>query len=638
MEESRSILREYWGYDEFRPPQEEIIDSVLKGRDTVALLPTGGGKSICFQIPALIFPGKTVIISPLIALMQDQVDNLMQRGIIAKSLNSNLDYHQIDNILDRFVYGDLKMLYISPERIATELFSKRIEKAKLSLIAVDEAHCISQWGYDFRPSYFNIPMLREIHPDVPILALTATATPKVIDDIREKLVLKNPAIFKKSFARDNLSLTVINTDDKGTELLRILSRVKGCTIIYVRNRRETIETAQWLTQHGHTVVSYHGGMERGLRDRNQQSWMNNKARIIVSTNAFGMGIDKPDVRLVVHMDVPPSLEEYFQEAGRAGRDGKESWAVMVLDEGDIAAAQNNLEEQFPSMEAIGGVYDRLCRYYRVAYGSGLMESYDFNIIEFAEYLNKPVKKVFHTLSILEKEGWIAFSEAFREPSRVLVLADAEELEFLNAGDSMKKSVLVHLLRKYEGLFIDYTKIDETRVAQEMKIDELQLIHYLHILRSENIIDYQPRSSKPQVTFTRERPQPESFSIDKKSYQLRKKLASDRLKAMIAYVSQEERCRQTEVIAYFGEKGSLPCEKCDICQGLSETSLTADQLKKVLEHLIGVAAAGPVNIKAYAGLYPFNKRRRIIRALKEFEAEGLIAIDNAGSIKTKTNDR
>ncbi len=634
MEESRSILRQYWGYDDFRSPQKEIIQSVLQGRDTIALLPTGGGKSICYQIPALMLPGKTIIISPLIALMQDQVDNLMQRGIIAKSLNSNLDYRQIDSILDRFVYGDLRLLYISPERIATELFSKRIQNAKLSLIAVDEAHCISQWGYDFRPAYFNIPRLREIHPDVPVMALTATATPKVLDDIREKLLLKSPVIFKKSFARDNLSLTVVNTDDKAGELLRILSRVRGCTIIYVRNRRETIETAQWLTQHGHSVVSYHGGMERGLRDRNQQAWMNNKARIIVCTNAFGMGIDKADVRLVVHMDVPPSLEEYYQEAGRAGRDGKDSWAVMVLDEGDISAAQSNLEEQFPSIESIAGVYDRLCRYFRVAYGSGPMESYDFNIIEFSEYLGKPVKTVFHTLSILEKEGWIAFSEAFREPSKVLVLADAEMLEFIGSGDSLKKNVLVHLLRKYEGLFMDYTKIDETRVAQEMKIDEPQLIHYLHILRSENIIDYQPRSSKPQVTFIQERPQPESFSIDRKAYQLRKKLASDRLKAMVTYVTQEEKCRQSVVIEYFGENGSKPCEKCDICQGRSETTLSPEQLRKVLDHLLGTIEAGRTNIKAYANLYPFNKRRRIIRALRQFEAEGQISIDNAGIINKK----
>lgn len=576
-------------------------------------------------------PGKTIVISPLIALMQDQVDNLMQRGIIAKSLNSNLDFRQIDNILDRFVYGDLKILYISPERIKTELFTRRIIHAKLSLIAVDEAHCISQWGYDFRPAYFDIPLLQEIHPKVPMMALTATATPRVLDDIGEKLQLRTPVVFRKSFSRDNLSLTVMHTDDKQGELLRIISRVKGCTIIYVRNRRETIETAQWLSQHGYSVASYHGGMERGQREKNQQAWMTNKARIIVSTNAFGMGIDKADVRLVVHLDIPPSLEEYYQEAGRAGRDGKDSWAVMLTDEVDVATARKNLEDQFPALDVISGVYDRLCRYYKVAYGSGLMENFDFNIIEFSEYLNKPVKKVFHILDILEKEGWIAFSEAFREPSRVLVLANAEDLEFLGLANSIKKDVLVHLLRKYEGLFMDFVKIDESRIAQEMRIDEAGLIHYLHILRAEGIIDYQQRASRPQVTFMKERPQEDSFYIDRKSYQLRKKLASDRLEAIIKYVSQEHSCRQSIIVEYFGEKNYKLCGICDICQGLSDTSLSTDQLAKVTEHLKEVLSKGPVYLKAYANLYPFNKRRRIIRALRDFEAEGIISVDNSGLI-------
>ena len=630
MEESRSILKEYWGYDEFRPPQDQIIDAVIHKKDTIALLPTGGGKSICFQIPAMMFPGKTLVISPLIALMQDQVENLFVRGIIAKSLHSNLHYKEIDKILDNFMLGDLKILYISPERISSDVFIQRITKTKLSLIAVDEAHCISQWGYDFRPSYFNIPLLRDIHPSVPIIALTATATPKVLADIAEKLKLKTPAVFKKSFARDNLGLCVMHTDNKKQELIQILSRIKGSSIIYVRNRKETIEIAQWLTQYGITCATYHGGMEKSLREKNQQIWMSNQVRLMVSTNAFGMGIDKPDVKLVIHLDVAPSIEEYYQEAGRAGRDGKESYGVTLVDAADLEAARSGLNDQFPSLEIITSVYDRLCRYHKVAYGSGMMESYDFHILDFAEYVALPVKKVFHILNILEKEGWVTFSDAFKEPSRLMILADQEELEFLHRNPSLKSKILVHLLRKYEGLFLDPVKIDEPRVAQEMNIEELQLAHYLHIMKSEGIIAYYPRASEPQITFTRERPTQDSFYIDKKSYLQRKKMAEDRLNGMTSYLQNEQKCRQKLIIEYFGEKGQ-DCGKCDICLGASETTISKDQIRKVLEHLSNILLQNTIDVKTYASIYPFNKRRRIIRVIKDFESEGLIRVDNLGNI-------
>ncbi len=630
MEESKLILKKFWGYDEFRPPQHQIINSVLQGRDTIALLPTGGGKSVCFQIPALMLPGKTLIISPLIALMQDQVDQLTLRNIKAKALNSNLSFKEIDVILDNFMFGDLKLLYISPERIKSEVFSLRLAKAKISLIAIDEAHCISQWGYDFRPAYFNIPLLREIHPGTPMIALTATATDKVLIDISEKLQLKNPAVFRKSFSRENLSLTVINSGNKLHEILQILDRVKGSSIIYVRNRKETIEVAQWLNQHGFSCVSYHGGMERSVREKNQQAWMTNRVRLMVSTNAFGMGIDKPDVRLVIHMDVAPSLEEYYQEAGRAGRDGKESFAVTIIDDTDITVADNNFNDQFPSIEIITSVYDRLCRYLKVAYGSGMLETYDFHITDFADYLNIPVKKVYHILNILEKEGWIAFSDAFKEPSKLMILASQEDLEYLENERGLKTTIIVHLLRKYEGLFSDPVKIDETKVAAELKLDEAKLIYYLNIMKSEGLIFYQPRASEPQVTFLQARPGQDSFSIDKKSYQLRKKMAAERLKAMILYLRQENKCRQLSIIEYFGEKGKS-CGKCDICNGVSETILTEDQISKVYDHLHTTILQQGIDIRKYVSLYPFNKRKRIIRAIKDFEAEGRIKVDNSGTI-------
>jgi ATP-dependent DNA helicase RecQ len=635
LEESNAILKQYWGYDEFRPPQDLIIESVLQQNDTIALLPTGGGKSVCFQVPALIFSGKTLVISPLIALMQDQVDTLISKGIKAKSLNASLSYKEIDVVLDNFVYGDLKILYISPERISSELFSIRLAKAKLSLIAVDEAHCISQWGYDFRPSYFNIPKLREIHPKVPIIALTATATPKVLNDITEKLALRSPSIFRKSFSRDNLGLTVINSESKRSDVLQLLSFVKGCTIIYVRNRKQTIEVAQWLTEHGMSCASYHGGMERSVRERNQQLWMTNRVRVMVATNAFGMGIDKSDVRLVVHIDVAPSIEEYYQEAGRAGRDGKNAYGVTIIDETDIADVKVNFEDQFPPLEFILNIYDRLCRYYKLAYGSGIDERFDFNLIEFCEYLVMPVKKIYHTLNIIEKEGWICFTEAFKEPSRIMIVTDHTNLYFHDQSANVKNDIVTHLLRKYEGLFVDPVKIDETKIAKELNLEEVQLIHYLNLLKAEGVISYHPRASKPQIVFLKPRPEPNDFYIDHKSYLLRKKMASDRLDAMIVFLRNEEKCRQIVVVEYFGEKNQKPCGKCDICLGASTETLTSEQISQVLDHVSKVVVQNTISVKKYIGLYPFNKRKRILKALKQFESEGFINIDNLGNITKKS---
>ncbi|MGB4957947.1 MAG: ATP-dependent DNA helicase RecQ [Saprospiraceae bacterium] len=630
MEDSKTILKQYWGYDDFRHPQEQIIAAILSKKDTVALLPTGGGKSICFQIPALMLPGKTLVISPLIALMQDQVDQLFARGIIAKSLNAHMRYREIDAILDSFVYGDLKLLYVSPERLRSELFMTRIAKSPLSLIAVDEAHCISQWGYDFRPAYFDIPKLREIHPHVPIVALTATATKKVLEDISVRLEMKNEVVFQKSFARDNLGLIVIHTEDKRRELLQILSRVKGCGIIYVRNRKETIDISLWLSQHGVVCATYHGGMDKSQREKNQLLWVTNRVRMIISTNAFGMGIDKSDVRLVIHLDIAPSLEEYYQEAGRAGRDGQEAYAISLIDDGDFAAANTHFSDQFPSIEIITSVYDRLCRYHKVAYGSGQLESYDFNLMAFAEYVSLSAKKVYHILNVLEKEGWIAFSDAFKEPSRVMMLADQEALEIMHRTPSLNTKIIIHLLRKYEGLFIDPVKVDETRIAKELKIEQIQLVHHLNILKSEGVIAYYPRASEPQITFMMPRPTIDDFYIDKKSYLQRKKMAEDRLRAVISYMNDDGVCRQKSIIEYFGQKGK-DCGTCDVCLGASVNTITEEQLTKIYTHLQEVVSNAPINIKLYVSIYPFNKRKRILRALKEFASEGLIYINDSGYI-------
>lgn len=633
MKSSLSLLKQYWGHEAFRSPQEEIIDSVLDKKDTIALLPTGGGKSICYQIPSLIFKGKTIVVSPLIALMQDQVNNLFSRGILAKTINSGMHYKEMEAILENFALGDLNLLYISPERIASDVFMSKISKIHLDLIAVDESHCISQWGYDFRPSYFNIPQLREQHPEATMMALTATATPQVLQDISEKLELKSPAIFKKSFARDNLSLSVIYGEDKYSELLRIISKVKGSSIVYVRNRRQTMEIGRWLTQHGISATSYHGGMDKSLRDKNQTAWMNNNVRTIVCTNAFGMGIDKPDVRLVVHLDLAPSLEEYFQEAGRAGRDGKPAYAVILAGDSDIADATINFNDKFPSLEIIASTYDRLSRYYKIAYGYGMMETHDFDLQELSEYLDLPAKKLYHIITVLEKEGWVATSDAFKNPSQILILANTQDLSYIQRTNGEKSDLIIHLLRKYEGLFIDYVKIDETRVAHKLRIPEPKVVSLLNILKAEGFLDYKPRTSVPQITFTRERPVQEHFSIDRKSYKQRKKMAEDRLNAMIKYLKNEEICRQKFIVNYFGEKGT-ECGKCDICLGSPSQKFSSEELNKILEHISKVAKSHSISIKEYVSLYPFNKRKRVINAIKNLESERYISIDNAGIIKPK----
>jgi ATP-dependent DNA helicase RecQ len=630
LNDAAAILKRYWGFDEFRSPQDAIIESVLNRKDTIALLPTGGGKSLCYQLPAMMMEGKTIVVSPLIALMQDQVNALLQKGIKARTLNATMSTREIDFLLDNFVYGDLKILYISPERLNSEMFMVRCAKAKVSLIAVDEAHCISQWGYDFRPSYLEIFRLRTLHPNTPMIALTATATPAVIADISEKLELKNPAVFKKSFRRDNLSFAVIRTEDKFGDLLHLVEKVKGCAVIYVRNRKETQLLCAHLIKHGITATFYHGGMDKQSRDANQSTWMKNQVRIMVSTNAFGMGIDKPDVRLVVHLDVAPGPEEYYQEAGRAGRDGRPAYAVTVIDEKDILDAENQLKEQFPPKELIAKVYDLICRYFKIPYGSGLHDQYEFIISDFARFSELPAKQIFHILTILEKEGWILMNEGLRSPTRIMIICHHSELQFTDSRATEKSAFITHLLRKYEGLFTDFVKIDETVLARELGTDITQIQLWLRLLRSEAVLDVQERVTGPQIIFLSDRPEIRSFSMDTKRYKLRQKMATERLHAMVRYLDNEEECRQKLLLNYFAENTDS-CGKCDVCRGTFNTNLTEDQLNQLINHLKTVSLTGAYSIKSYAALYPYNIRLRIVKALKLLETEHRLQINDKGLI-------
>ncbi|MBK8620188.1 MAG: RecQ family ATP-dependent DNA helicase [Saprospiraceae bacterium] len=625
-------LQKYWGFSTFRPPQDQIIKNVLNKKDTVALLPTGGGKSLCYQLPALLFSGKTIVITPLIALMEDQVFHLKNRGIPAQCIHSHMTYRQIDGVLDNFVFGDTKILYISPERIDTDIFRERYLRVKVDLIAIDEAHCISQWGYDFRPSYFLIPKLREWKPGVVFLALTATATHEVEKDIIEKLSLKVPSVFRKSYQRNNISFFAIETNDKWTEMTRILQKINACGIIYVRNRKETLELSHWLSNRKITALPYHGGMDKIQRSEHQNAWMENKVRYMVATNAFGMGIDKPDVRVVIHLDIPASLEEYYQEAGRAGRDGNESWAIMIYDEGDLSAAKQKWEEQYPDISVLADIYDQLCRFFKIAYGSGVGETYDFSIQDFSNNIKIPSRKVFFALQILEKEGWFQLSEGFREPTKVMITCSHQELKEPGFIPTSWENIIVYLLRRYEGLFVQPVKIDEPALAKAMEISMEELTETLKQMEIRQIIRVSFAKTSPYLIFLKERPQKEHFYIDKKNYEALKIRAFNRLKSMIDYTESQEHCRQKMILDYFDEEMD-DCGKCDICRfkkASSDTSAIIPQIKTILTESTQKYIL--LTIKDVMFLFPYNKRKLVRLALQQLESERMVEVDNAGKIK------
>lgn len=573
MTDIHQILKQYWGYEQFRPLQEDIIKAVLVKKEVLALLPTGGGKSICFQVPALAMEGICLVVSPLIALMKDQVEQLQKRGILAKAIFSGMTPREIDLTLDACVYGKVKFLYISPERLKTEIFKVRAKKMKISLLAIDEAHCISQWGYDFRPPYLEIAEFRKIFPTVPCIALTATATKEVKIDIQEKLQFdrKNTLVFQKSFARPNLSYSCLYEENKENRLLKILQNVKGSAVVYVQNRRKAKNVADFLIKNKISADFYHAGLSHEERNSKQENWIKNRIRVIVATNAFGMGIDKPDVRVVVHLDLPTSLEAYYQEAGRAGRDEKKAYGVILYNQADVEDLKGKTKQAFPTIEVIKNVYQRLANYYKMAVGSGEMSSFDFDLEDFVRSFPKTDNSSFDYLTIyyalkeLENQGFILLNEAVNKPSQIVFLVDNTQLyEFQIANASLDFFIKL-LLRMYGGeLFSNYTKISEKMIAKKINTDEQTVVNHLLFLRKSNIIDYSPRKEKPQLIFLKPRYNAPDLPFDGKSYQARQAREEAKINAMLHYVRHEKRCRTQLLLEYFDEISDQTCGVCDIC--------------------------------------------------------------------------
>lgn len=557
------ILKTYWGYDVFRPLQEEIVQSVLDGNDTLALLPTGGGKSVCFQVPAMLMDGICIVVSPLVALMKDQVENLKDKGIEAVAIYAGMGKREIDILLDNCIYGKIKFLYLSPERLLSELVRTRISYMNVNLIAIDEAHCISQWGYDFRPPYLKVKELRDILPKVPILALTATATPEVRLDIVDKLTLKKPNIFVKSFGRKNLSYVVFNLDDKHKKLIDIVTNVKGCGLIYVRNRRETAEIASFLQRNNVSADFYHAGLEKDLRFKKQEDWKTNKTRIIVATNAFGMGIDKADVRFVVHLDLPESLEAYYQEAGRAGRDEQKAFAVLLTNKADQQILTTKYENSFPSVAEIKKVYHYLGSYYQIAYGVGEGLNFGFDIADFCNRFKLPVIKTMAALKFLERDGYITLSENIFLPSRLMFTATHEEIYRFQIENSHFDALIKTIQRSYGGAFDNFIKIAESDIASRLKISYAAVVEALNRLQTHGLATYIPQTDQPQLQFVVQRADMQHLDIDAKFIGLRKDVQAKQIQSVLSYAAKNE-CRSQQMLHYLGEKEAAKCGACDVC--------------------------------------------------------------------------
>lgn len=610
MDVYHEILAKYWGYTTFRPLQEEIIHSVAAGKDTLGLMPTGGGKSITFQVPALAKEGICIVVTPLIALMKDQVENLRRVGIKATAVYSGMTRQEIITQLENCIFGGYKFLYVSPERLATELFQAKLQAMNVCLLVVDESHCISQWGYDFRPSYLNIAEIRDLLADVPVLALTATATPDVVSDIQERLLFKTKNVFQKSFRRENLSYVVRQTDDKIHALIQILQKVPGCAIVYVRNRKRTKEIALALQNAGISADYFHAGLNRAEKDLRQNRWKNDECRVIVSTNAFGMGIDKPDVRIVVHIDMPGSLEEYYQEAGRAGRDEKTAYAVALCAGTDSAKLKKRLADEFPDKEFIYRVYEALGNYFQIAVGYGLDTVHDFSITDFCHVFKFSIIQAHHALKILALSGYIEYTEEIDNASRLVFRVTRDDLYKYQNQSKKTDDIVQAILRSYTGLFSDYVYIDETLIATRSGSTPQEVYDTLTGLSKYKILQYIPHKKTPLIIYTQSREEQRYLRIPRKAYEERKERLEKRIEKVLEYITEKYICRSRMLLTYFGEKGTKDCGTCDVCRSSKEAVLTDHDFTQIRQLLAEMVSEEPQTVSDIIAQLPYPEPKSI----------------------------
>lgn len=619
MQASKEILLKYWKYDTFRPLQENIINSVLAGNDTLAILPTGGGKSICFQVPAMQMEGVCIVITPLIALMKDQVEQLKKRGIKAAAIYSGMHRTEIDYTLDNFVYGDYKFLYVSPERLLTEIMQERTKRMKVCLLAIDEAHCISQWGYDFRPPYLKIPDFRKFAPNAPMIALTATATKDVKADIQQKLGIRNIKVFQQSFARPNISYSAFCEESKERKLFDILQKVQGSAIVYVRSRRRTKEISDWLNRNKISAEFYHAGLAMNDRFKKQEAWIKNQVRVIVATNAFGMGIDKPDVRVVVHLDLPENLEAYYQESGRAGRDGLKSYAILLYFKSDLTDIYKQIDQKYPPIENLKRIYQALANYFKLAVGAENFESYDFDLQEFISTFGLVANDTHNALKKLEDEGLIQLSDSYFSPSKLVFRVDNHSLYNFQIKNANYDKFTKMLLRMYGGqLFTDFTTISESTIGKNFFAQNSEVEKMLEYLHEVGIATYQKQKSVPQLTFLTARQDANYLTIDRAEYHRRKMKDTERVDSVVQFAQEERRCRMQFLQEYFDEFTEATCGICDNCLKHKKRDVPFDIYAKYRQKILEILPANVVQVVNYSFFTNKDFVTEVIRKMIENE--------------------